>query len=289
HDLPRMKMFNDSWSEARGLPFFSTDGGKTWRNISFGVPGNAPYTHILLDPESPVDSRTLYTCAFGVGVYKSTRGGSGWTEASSGLGENRSVWRLTRREDGTLFVVVVGNGTERQVIPGGLYRSDDGAESWQQVALPDGVCRPNDLAIDPADPQTMYLSCWPWTDRSSELRVERNGGLYRTTDGGETWEQVFYEGAHVYAAAIDPAKPSNVVINTFDSAAFRSTDRGETWRKLGGYNFKWGHRPILDPHHAGMIYLTTFGGSVFYGPVTGLPGALEDIEDGSFLRWADLR
>jgi len=288
HDLPRMKMFNDRWNEARGLPALSTDGGRTWRFKFAGAPGNTPYTHILIDPDSPVDSRTIYICGFGRGVFKTVNGGNLWAEASSGLGENRSVWRITRREDGTLFLVVVGSGSEREVIPGALYRSDDGAESWQLVPLPEGVSRPNDLAIDPSDQQVMYLSCWPWTDRSTEPRRERNGGLYRTVDGGETWEQVFYEDAHVYAAAIDPEKPSTVIINTFDSAAFRSTDRGETWHKLGGYNFKWGHRPIIDPHHKGMLYLTTFGGSVFYGPVTGLPGALEDIADAHYLRWSSM-
>lgn len=281
HDLPRMKMFNERWDEARGLPARSTNGGQTWGNINWGAPGDAAYTHILLDPDSPVDSRTLYVCGFGKGVYKSTNGGIKWTEASNGLGQNRSVWRITRREDGTLFLVVVRNGTERDVIPGALYRSDDGAESWQPVPLPEGVSGPNDLAVDPSDPQIMYLSCWPWTDRSTEPRLERNGGLYRTTDGGDTWEQVFFEDAHVYATAIDPEKPSTIYINTFDSAAFRSHDRGETWHRLEGYNFKWGHRPILDPHHPGMIYLTTFGGSVFYGPVTGIPGTIEDIENWS--------
>ncbi|MFC1614412.1 hypothetical protein ACFL5K_03870 [Gemmatimonadota bacterium] len=288
HDLPRMKMFNDNWGDARGMPAISTDGGQTWYSKTFGAPVNSPITHILLDPDSPVDSRTLYICGFGDGVFKSTDGGSKWFEASEGLGENRSVWRITRKSDGTLFVVVVGNGRESNVIPGALYRSDDGAESWQKVTLPEGVKRPNDLAVDPSDSNIMYLSCWPWIDLSSMPRRERNGGLYRSLDDGASWEQVFYEDAHVYAAAIDPERPSTVVINTFDSAAFRTMNRGETWHKIGGYNFKWGHRPILDPHHPGMLYLTTFGGSVFYGPVSGLPGTVEDIEEGTFLRWAEM-
>jgi hypothetical protein len=60
---------------------------------------------------------------------------------------------------------------------------------------------------------------------------------------------------------------------------FRSSDRGETWQRLRGYNFKWGYRPVFDPHHPGMIYLTTFGGSVFYGPAKGDSAAVEDIEN----------
>ena len=87
---------------------------------------------------------------------------------------------------------------------------------------------------------------------------------------------------------VDPDWPSTIIINTFDSAVFRSDDRGETWYRLKGYTFKWGHRPILDPHHPGMLYLTTFGGSVFYGPATGDPDAFEGIENFSDeWRWGE--
>jgi hypothetical protein len=44
-----------------------------------------------------------------------------------------------------------------------------------------------------------------------------------------------------------------------------------------GYNFKWGHRVIVDPVQPGSIYVTTFGGSVWHGPAAGDPDAIEDI------------
>ncbi|MCE5273477.1 dockerin type I domain-containing protein [bacterium] len=286
HDLPRMKMFNDNWPQARGVPMYSTDGGAVWHPSNYGAPGDAPYTHVLIDPKSPKDSRTLYLCAFGKGVYKSVDGGKRWASYSEGLGENRSAWRLVRAADSTLYLVVVRNGAERNVIPGALYRSTDGARSWHSLPLPEGVSGPNDLALDPTDNRIMYLSCWPWTDRSVYPSVERNGGLYRSLDGGATWVRVFNENAHVYAAVVDPDSPATVIINTFDSAAFRSDDRGESWRRIEGYDFKWGHRPILDPHHPGMLYLTTFGGSVFYGPAEGSSAADEGLLDWSSLwRW----
>ncbi len=284
HDLPRMKMFNDNWPNALGMPALSTDGGRTWVAKNWGIPGNAPQTHILIDPLSPVDNRTLYVCAFGKGVYKSVDGGNRWEDASVGLGENRSAWRITRAPEGTLYLVVVRNGTERNVIPGALYRSRDGAASWESLPLPAGVSGPNDLVVDPSDPGRLYLSCWPRTDRSALPFRDHNGGLYRSQDGGASWKLVFDESAHVYAAALDPGRPSTVVINTFDSAAFRSDDRGESWFRLEGYDFKWGHRPVFDPHNPGMLYLTTFGGGVHYGPAAGAPGAPESIENRDFLR-----
>ena len=139
--------------------------------------------------------------------------------------------------------------------------------------MPEGANAPNDLVYDPENPDRMYLSCWPYSTPDGE----RGGGLYRTEDGGKTWRQVLDEKMHVYAAAVDPRNPSTVFVNTFNSAAFRSDDRGETWRRLRGYEFKWGHRPVPDPHNLGMLYLTTFGGSVFHGPAEGVPGAQEAI------------
>ncbi len=293
HDLPRPKMMRSGKLAQGGYAggvAVSEDGGRSWRTTNSGIPSNTVCTHIDLDPTSPVDSRTLYVCGFSRGVYKSIDGGGSWSEASSGLGTNRNAWRITRLPDGTLFLLVARGLESYQIsedyvgsrtVDGVLYSSSDEAASWQVNGLPERVNAPNDLVFDPSDPQRMYLSCWPSSEKS--------GGLFRTEDGGNSWRQVFRIDAHVYAAAVDPACPSTVYINTFDSAAFRSIDRGLTWHRLKGYTFKWGHRPVVDPHHPGMLYLTTFGGSVSYGPATGVPGALEDIVNlPDQWRWGDM-
>jgi photosystem II stability/assembly factor-like uncharacterized protein len=288
HDLPRLKMFR-SGALARGEPqggvALSNDGGETWQPSGVGIPPNTVCTHILLDTESLAYSRTLYVCSMIRGVYKSTDGGKTWRNASNGLGPNRNAWRMVRTPDGTLYLLVCRALDNGQVLGGGLYRSRDGADTWEPLPLPAGVDGPNDLVCDPSEPNRMYLSCWPFPKDGRET----GGGLLRTEDGGLTWKRVFQEDAHVYAAAVDPSNPSTVVFNTYDSAAFRSDDRGDSWRRLRGYNFKWGQRPVFDPNHPGMLFLTTFGGSVFYGPSAGDPDAVEDIEDGTYLRWAGFK
>ena len=82
---------------------------------------------------------------------------------------------------------------------------------------------------------------------------------------------------HVYDVTLDPRNPNLAYACGFEASAWRSTDRGETWRRIPGYNFKWGHRVVPDPFDEKMIYITTFGGSVWYGPATGDPDAAEDI------------
>jgi hypothetical protein len=76
---------------------------------------------------------------------------------------------------------------------------------------------------------------------------------------------------------IDPKAPDTLYICGFDAAAYRSTDAGAHWTHIPGYNFKWGHRVIVDPNDASKIFITTFGGGVWHGPAAGDPGATEDL------------
>jgi len=276
HDLPRSKMFSrQGFGRYTGGVAVSNDGGKSWQKSNKGMSENSIGTHILLDPESPSDSRTLYACVFDKGVFKSTDGGESWNAANNGLGANKFAWQMRRTPSGRLYLIVSRGQVDGETVDGALYKSDDKAQSWEKVHLAKGVNAPADLLIDPVDSKIMYLSCWPRTVKGRDLY----GGVYRTEDGGKSWKQVFDEKIRVSAVGMDGRKHNTIYINTFHNSAFRSDDRGNSWYRLGGYNFKWGQRAIPDPHHPEMLYLTTYGGSVFYGPATGVPGAFEDIEN----------
>jgi len=101
--------------------------------------------------------------------------------------------------------------------------------------------------------------------------------MLKSADGGLTWKQVFDDRVRVNSAGMDPQKPGIIYLNTFQNAAYRSEDSGTTWKRIEGYRFKWGQRAIPDINNPGMLYLTTYGGSVFYGPAAGLPGTADDI------------
>jgi len=284
HDLPRDKMFSPGgFGRNQGGVAVTEDGGLTWRKSNDGIPENSVCTNVLVDPESPKDSRTIYATAFDRGVYKSDDGGKSWKAANNGLGDNRFAWQIRRGSEGRLVLLLTrgrrieGTRRERKIttVPGELYTSDDRAESWQPLPLPEGINAPHDIQIDPANPKRMYLSCWAQSVDGRDVA----GGLYRTEDGGKTWILVFDQVRRVNSAAIDPFNPNTIFINTFHNAAYRSDDRGDTWRRLEGYRFKWGQRAIPDVNNPGMLFLTTYGGSVHYGPAEGVPGAFEDIEN----------
>lgn len=287
HDLPRAKMWRSRkaldpeapvpWtSQYAGGVMQSEDGGRSWKRSNAGMP-EAPITHILLDRDSPSNARVLYAAAFGRGVYKSSDGGRTWSLRNKGIpGREPFAWRLARDGRGALYLVVARrseDGSFGTAGDGALYRSTDGAASWQRIELPRGVNGPNGLAVDPDNPRRLYLAAWGRRDGQRAV----DGGVYVSEDGGNSWRRTLAKDQHVYDVTIDPRNPAVLYAGGFESSAWRSTDRGASWTRLGGFNFKWGHRVIPDPHDPTKVYITTFGGSVWHGPAAGDPGAIEDV------------
>lgn len=277
HDLPRPKMWRrESPERYRGGVCLSEDGGWTWRNSSGNLPPTAA-THILLDPTSPSKARVLYVTGFGRGVFKSIDGGRNWGLKNQGIeGKQPLAWRLARDRNGVLYLVVARrseDGSYGNEMDGALYRSTDGAEHWERIALPQGVNGPNGIAVDPENPARLYLACWG--RRAGREAVQ--GGILLSADSGKSWRNVFARDQHVYDITIDPRNSKILYACGFESSAWRSADRGESWARIRGFNFKWGHRVVPDPYNPRMIYITTFGGSVWYGPAEGDSRAIEDI------------
>jgi len=275
HDLPRPKMWRHrAVSTYKGGVCRSDDGGETWVKSNGGMEETAA-THILLDPESPVDARVLYVSGFGRGVYKSADGGRTWKLKNQGITQSEPfAWRLSRSSNGTLYVLLARrseDGSIGSAGDGALYRSTDGAEHWERVALPAGVNAPNGLAVDPQLADRLYLAAWA---RAVGQHGE-GGGIYLSENGGKDWRPVLDQDQHVYDVTIDPADPKLLYAAGFESSVWRSVDRGLHWDRVPGFNFKWAHRVIPDPQDHQQIYVTTFGGSVWHGSVNGKNEAVD--------------
>ena len=269
HDLPRPKMWrHTAVGTYQGGVCRSDDGGRTWAKSNEGMDPTAA-THILLDPTSSVDSRILYVTGFGRGVYKSVDGGRSWSLKNHGITEREPfAWRLARSSNGTLYVLIARRSEDGRIgnaQDGALYRSNDGADDWERVSLPNGVNGPNGLAVDPDSPDRLYLAAWA---RASGQHGE-GGGIYLSEDGGKTWRSVLDRDQHVYDVTIDPHNSKVLYASGFESSVWRSVDKGQRWERVPGFNFKWAHRVIVDPQSADQIYVTTFGGSVWHGSVNG--------------------
>lgn len=285
HDFPRGKMTRDPlWKQkARGGICVSEDGGRTWKPVSGSIGMDAPATCIVLDTGSPPGNRTLYAAVYNKGVFKSTDDGKTWMLKNNGIEDNTCAFELTLSPGRELFLTVSptpqhANGTKgRGFYSGAVYASSDGAETWTKLHVTDGLLFPNGIACDPSSPERIYLACWADLDLSDLIggdiakrtggneKLHMPGGVFLSEDNGKTWRSVFDSTQYVYDVATDAGIPGRLYINTFNKAAYRSDDFGKSWKKIKGYDFHWGQRPVIDPIDKDKIYLTTFGSGVWHG------------------------
>jgi photosystem II stability/assembly factor-like uncharacterized protein len=170
--------------------------------------------------------------------------GTTWTPVFDGEGSYSIGWVALDPNDSS--VVWVGTGesnSQRSVSYGdGIYRSEDGGKSWQNLGLKKSV-HIGRVVIDPRDSKAVYVAAegplWgPGGDR----------GLYKSADGGKTWKAVLTisENTGVVDVQLDPANPDIVYAAAYqrrrhvftlidggpESAIYKSTDAGGTWNKL---------------------------------------------------------
>ena len=192
------------------------------------------------DPTRP---GTLYA-AFGPGgLWKTTDNGLTWkpvfeNQAAPGIGDIA----LAPSRPETLWL---GTGVDLKkprnfTMPGtGVYRSDDGGATWRHLGLDDSF-HIGKIDVHPADPDIAFVAVHGhyWT-------TNPNRGLYRTLDGGATWEHVLYVNERTGAndVIIAHSDPSIVYATTWEnnpgvsgssSGVWKSEDAGKTWRRLRG-------------------------------------------------------
>ncbi len=179
----------------------------------------------------------------GVGMYRSTDAGKTWRHA--GLPEAGQIGkiRVHPTNHDLVYVAVLGNLFGPSA-PRGVFRSKDGGESWEHVLAVSDQTDAVDLSMDPSNPRVLYAGMWaarrtPWSIDSGSM----DGGIYRTTDGGDTWTRL--EGGlptdvmvGKTAVAVSPANPERVwaLIEAADDRGgmYRSDDAGDTWERVNG-------------------------------------------------------
>ncbi|UXI68044.1 WD40/YVTN/BNR-like repeat-containing protein [Tahibacter amnicola] len=223
---------------------------------------------------------TLYVGAASGGVWKSIDGGTTFKpvfdkQPVQSIGaialdpsNEKTVWVGTG-ETWTRNSVSVGNG---------IYKSTDGGDSWTAMGLPESE-RINDILVHPKDGNTVY-ACVPgklWSDSAER-------GLYKTTDGGKTWQQIL-KGSNLSTGCsgitMDPKNPDLLYAGLWDfrrkgwtfrsggdgpaarsgSGLFRTADGGKTWTEISADNAKglpakpWGRvETEIAPSNPDRVY-----------------------------------
>ncbi len=271
HDIPNDNIISERHGHDRpGGVCVSRDFGASWKPQARGIPPR-PVTSIVLDPRSPKGSRTLYAGVFMEGVYKSIDDGRTWTLKRDGLGhpQNMRVYRVILHADGTLFAVIcakrpaAGRPLMSQGV--GLYRSTDSAETWQKINTSRLFLYPKDFSVHPRHSDVILIGTCDssWQDNS--------GGLYRTTDGGKTWQRIGRKGRQTFGGYFHPKHDGWIYMTLTEGAPgaglWLTRNNGRTWEPFDDLPFSNIQRVTFDPRNDAAIYVTTFGGSVWRGPV----------------------
>jgi photosystem II stability/assembly factor-like uncharacterized protein len=192
----------------------------------------------------PSDPNTIYIGAADGGVLKSTDAGVNWTPifdatASLSIGDIA----VDPANANTVWVGTGEANTSGDSYPGdGIYRSTNGGQTWQNMGLPNShhIGR---IAIDPTNPQRLFVAA---TGALFSTNPER--GVYRTTNGGQSWERVLYltDSTAAIDVLINPQNPqivfaamwerirhlTNRNVGGVTSGIWRSTDGGTNWTNL---------------------------------------------------------
>ncbi len=266
-------------------------GGGVWKSVNGGATFNPIFDDhpqsigaIAVDPNAPdnnvwVGTGEIWTrnsVSIGNGIYFSNDGGVTW--ASKGLEATERISGIEIHPENSNVVYVGalgalwGDSEDR-----GVYKSTDGGTTWEKILYVNASTGCSDLLMDPKNPDVLYAAMWEhrrtaWSFNSGGA----NSALYKSTDGGATWNKIhngFPKGKlGRVGIAIAPSSP-NVLYAAIeaeqdeDKGLYRSDDGGANWEQLNK-NFGLVVRPfyfsrlVVDPRNPDVVLKAGLFGSI---------------------------
>ncbi|MEM1203814.1 MAG: hypothetical protein AAGN66_11345 [Acidobacteriota bacterium] len=257
---------------ASGGVWKTTNSGGLWTPISDEL-ANLNHGCVALDPQSP---DTVYagtgeytTGSDGAGLFRSTDGGATWTQIADTTETGTECSQLL--VDPTDSDIIHWTGTQ------GYARTTDGGATWTNLL----AGRASDLALDPSNPQTLYLG-------------KHQDGVYKSTNGGSTWTKLAgglptNAGGRVIVALAESAPSTlyaTLLLGNNLQGLYKTTDGGTTWTaKPNTPNFpspqgSYDCFTEVDPTNPDVLY----GGGVF--PSYAVAGVIKSTDGGD--SWTDV-
>ncbi len=271
--------------------YAGTAGGGVWKSSNGGASFEPIFDDyiqsigkVCVDPHDP--DNTIYvgtgetwtrnSTSIGDGLYKSNDGGQNWKKLPLEGSERISNIIVHPTDKNTIYVGELGalwGDSETR----GVFKSEDGGQTWNKLFYIDQKTGCSDLIMDPNDPNILYASMWefrrtPWSFNSGGTK----SGLFKSTDGGKTWNELrngFPKGKlGRIAVAVAPSNSKIIysVIESEDSeqnGLYRSDDSGASWKRLNG-DFGLVVRPfyfsriVVDPQNPDVLVKAGLFGSI---------------------------
>ncbi len=291
---------DDVWlsGTAGGGVYRTTDAGESWEPITNEI-SHLPISDIVFDP---TNSQTIYvgtgdpnvpgTVWIGGGVFKSTDGGENFEYI--GLEECRIISKIVVNPNNPdqIFAGAMGvpfvESEDR-----GLYRSNDGGQSWTKIFSVSEASGITDMVMNPSNPEEIYVANWNRIRTVFESVVSGDeGGIFKTSDGGENWTEltnglptgpVGRIGLKLWD--VDPSKVYALYVGVDSQlqGIFKSNDSGASFSEiptdgigenaLGGFGWyfaKLGLSPFDEDEISVLgvdMYSTTDGGATWFQSV----------------------
>ena len=166
----------------------SEDNGESWRNSDDGFVRDVHVSKLVIDPNNnnifyaTTQGETEYTdkVGDGAGVFKSTDRGNNWTQINNGLNSlETNVLAVDPNDSDVLYL-----GTDDD----GIYKSINGGENWKKL-IPTASFGVGDIIVDPQNSNNVYMGTVDYFRLSESRGVLGDFGVYKSTDGGATWEE----------------------------------------------------------------------------------------------------
>jgi photosystem II stability/assembly factor-like uncharacterized protein len=221
----------------------NTNEFKNWKPRNIGPAGMSG--RITAVDAVVANPNIIYIGAASGGVWKTENAGHSWKPVFDDQPLQNIGAIAIQQSNPQVVWVGTGEGNPRNSLNlgAGLYRTLDGGRSWKKMGLDKTVCI-HRVIIDPTDPNTVYVGAIgnPYAEHADR-------GVFKTTDGGETWNKILYVNDTTGCAdmVMDPSNPNKIIAAMWQfrrqpwelksggagSGLYITSDGGKHWKKLG--------------------------------------------------------